>query len=148
MALRVVEGATKQIDTKGHPTLTALFQNASQHKPVFDLLGFFFGGSRAMATWMDVDIAVCTIEKANSLVNAAIEDSKSDQLGIVVMDELHTFDDENRGYLTEFITTKSLCLKQGIRLIGMRATLSSPQLIASWLRAKFSVSRYRPSPHG
>lgn len=59
----------------------------------------FFGGSRAKATWSDIEVAVCTIEKANSLVNAAFEEGTIDQLGIVVLDELHMLDDENRGYL-------------------------------------------------
>jgi replicative superfamily II helicase len=71
-----------------------------------------FGGSRAKPTWTDVDIAVCTTEKANSLVNAAIEDGKSDQLGIVIMDELHMLDDEEaRGYLIKLTFTKLLCLQ-------------------------------------
>ena len=79
-------------------------------------------------------------------MNAAIEDGKSDQLGIVVMDELHMLDDENRGYLIELTITKLLCLQQGIQLIGMSATLSSPRLIADWLGAKFYVSECRPVP--
>ena len=29
----------------------------------------FFGGSKARATWADVDIAVCTIEKVNSSIS-------------------------------------------------------------------------------
>lgn len=49
--------------------------------------------------WTDIDIAVCTAGKANSLMNAAIEDGKSDQLGIVVMGEFYMLDDENRCYL-------------------------------------------------
>jgi len=47
-------------------------------------------------------------------VNATIEDGKSDQLGIIVMDELHTLDDGNRGYLIELMITKLLCLQRGI----------------------------------
>jgi replicative superfamily II helicase len=47
-------------------------------------------------------------------VNATIEDGKSDQLGIIVMDELHMLDDENRGYLIELMITKLLCLQRGI----------------------------------
>jgi replicative superfamily II helicase len=80
--------------------------------------------------WTNVDIAVCTVEKANSLVNAAIEDGKSDQLGIVVMGEFYMLDDENRCYLVELTIIRLLCLQQGIQLIGMSATLSSSRLIA------------------
>jgi len=70
-------------------------------------------GSRAKATWTDVDIALCTIKKANSLVNATIEDGKSDQLGIIVMDELHMLDDENRGYLIKIDDQKVIVFTTG-----------------------------------
>ncbi|PBP19562.1 P-loop containing nucleoside triphosphate hydrolase [Diplocarpon rosae] len=83
----------------------------------------FFGGSQTKASWHDMDIAVCTIEKANSLVNAAIEDSTIEKLGVVVMDELHMIDDQNRGYILELLATKLLCLEQDVQLIGMSATL-------------------------
>jgi thymidine kinase len=39
-------------------------------------------------------------------VNAAIEDGKSDQLGIVVMDELHMLDDEKPQLLTRIVDHK------------------------------------------
>lgn len=102
----------------------------------------FYGGSRTTATWADTDIAVCTIEKvctflpwcacivlicisqANSLINTAIEDCSIGDLGVVVLDELHMLDDENRGYLLELMVTKLLLLQQDIQIIGMSATLS------------------------
>ena len=106
----------------------------------------FFGGSKATATWPDFDVAVCTIERANSLVNTAIEDGKIDQLGVVVIDELHMLDDESRGYIMELMMTKLISLQHGIQIVGMSATLSNPQRLASWLEAKFYVSTYRPIP--
>lgn len=142
---RVVEGVSKRTDVDEQPAPTAPWPRGKNSQSCIRLAGFF-GGSRAKATWNDVDIAVCTIEKANSLVNAAIEAGKIDQLAIVVLDELHMLNDENRGYLIELMITKLLCLEQGIQLIGMSATLSNPQLIASWLNAKFYISKYRPVP--
>ncbi|KAK2628065.1 hypothetical protein QTJ16_002711 [Diplocarpon rosae] len=107
----------------------------------------FFGGSQTKASWHDMDIAVCTIEKANSLVNAAIEDSTIEKLGVVVMDELHMIDDQNRGYILELLATKLLCLEQDVQLIGMSATLQNAELLAKWLdNARFYVSKYRPVP--
>ena len=142
---RVVEGVSKHIEGEDPPIATGAWSKSTKSQSCIRLAGFF-GGSRAKATWSDIDIAVCTIEKANSLVNTALENGKIDQLGIVVLDEMHMLDDENRGYLIELMMTKLLCLQQDVQLIGMSATLSNPQRIADWLGAKFYVSKYRPVP--
>ena len=142
---RVVEGVSKQVDTEEHPPSKPPWSNSKNTHTCIRLAGFF-GGSRAKAAWTDIDIAVCTIEKANSLLNAAIEGGKIDRLSIVVLDELHMLDEQNRGYLIELMLTKLLCLQQRIQLIGMSATLSNPQPIADWLEAKFYISKYRPVP--
>ncbi|TVY30431.1 Helicase and polymerase-containing protein [Lachnellula hyalina] len=106
-----------------------------------------FGGSKSRATWVDMDIAVCTIEKANSLVNAAIEEHTIGMLGTVIIDELHMIDDESRGYILELMATKLLSLDQNVQLIGMSATLNNAGLLAQWLNdAKFYISRYCPVP--
>ncbi|KAJ5618052.1 hypothetical protein N7537_003166 [Penicillium hordei] len=106
----------------------------------------FFGGSRTTATWADTDIAVCTIEKANSLINSAIEECSIGDLGVVVLDELHMLDDEHRGYLLELMVTKLLLLQKDIQIVGMSATLSNTEMLAQWMNAKFYISTYRPIP--
>ncbi|KAF9886821.1 hypothetical protein FE257_011068 [Aspergillus nanangensis] len=106
----------------------------------------YFGGSRTSASWADTDIAVCTIEKANSLINSAIEECTIGNLGAVVLDELHMLDDEHRGYLIELIVTKLLLLRQNIQIVGMSATLSNTELLSEWINANYFVSTYRPVP--
>ncbi|RAL00518.1 DEAD/DEAH box helicase [Aspergillus ibericus CBS 121593] len=106
----------------------------------------YFGGSRTAASWADTDIAVCTIEKANSLMNSAIEECSIGDLGVVVLDELHMLDDEHRGYLLELMVTKLLLLRQDIQIIGMSATLSNTEMLAEWMNAVYFVSTYRPVP--
>ncbi|KAJ5574517.1 Helicase C-terminal [Penicillium hetheringtonii] len=106
----------------------------------------FFGGNRTTTSWADTDIAVCTIEKANSLINSAIEDCSIGKLGVVVLDELHMLDDEHRGYLLELMVTKLLLLQQDIQIVGMSATLSNTEMLAQWMNAKFYISTYRPVP--
>ncbi|CAD6445724.1 8e2f2837-c574-4635-9aec-9dd9add3c1ca [Sclerotinia trifoliorum] len=107
----------------------------------------FYGGSKSNSTWSDMDIAVCTIEKANSIVNAAIDDCSIGNLGVVVMDEIHFINDESRGYILELMATKLLSLEQGVQIVGMSATLDNADLLAKWLNnAKFYISNYRPVP--
>lgn len=57
-------------------------------------------------------------------MNTAIEQCTIDDLGVVVLDELHMIDDDHRGYLMELMATKLLCLQRNIQIIGMSATLS------------------------
>ncbi|KAK4043634.1 P-loop containing nucleoside triphosphate hydrolase protein [Parachaetomium inaequale] len=106
----------------------------------------FFGGSKIRATWADFDIAVCTIEKANSLVNAAIEDCSISKLRAVVLDECHMIDDGYRGYLLELMATKLMCLGQPLQIIGMSATLTNIELLKNWLQGHSYETHYRPVP--
>ena len=120
---KLVEGVSKAL---GDPTASPAPSWKQPHTSSIRVAGFF-GGSRAMIKFADIDIAVCTIEKANSLVNSAIEEGYVDQLGTVIIDEFHMIDDEHRGYLIELMVTKLLCLNSGLasmQIIGMSATLS------------------------
>ncbi|KAI5288066.1 hypothetical protein KEM52_001317 [Ascosphaera acerosa] len=106
----------------------------------------FYGSSRSRASWRDTDIAVCTIEKANTLVNNAIEEHSINEIGIVVTDEMHMLDDEQRGYLIEIMATKLLLLRQDTQLVAMSATLSNTEILARWLHANYYISKYKPIP--
>ncbi|KAL2017486.1 hypothetical protein VTK56DRAFT_2028 [Thermocarpiscus australiensis] len=107
----------------------------------------FFGGSKIRAGWAaDFNIAVCTIEKANSLINAAIEDCSISKLRAVVLDECHMIDDGYRGYLLELMTTKLLCLGQPVQIIAMSATLTNIDLLRKWLQGHSYETHYRPVP--
>lgn len=53
---------------------------------------------------------MATIEKANALVSRMLEEECLEQLGCVVVDELHMVGDEDRGYLLELLLTKLRCV--------------------------------------
>jgi len=46
----------------------------------------------------NIDIAICTIEKANSLLNKVIEEGIYTDLDIFVIDEFHMLLDPSRGF--------------------------------------------------
>ncbi|SPJ73476.1 related to DNA polymerase theta [Fusarium torulosum] len=106
----------------------------------------FFGGGKVRATWADFDIGVCTLEKANALVNTAIDDCSIYKLRAVVLDELHMVDDDQRGYLLELVATKLLSLEQPVQIVGMSATLPNMDMMAQWLGGHCYETRYRPVP--
>jgi len=43
-------------------------------------------------------IIICTIEKANSILNSFISSGRIDRLGIIAIDELHVLGDADRGF--------------------------------------------------
>ncbi|KAL7748703.1 hypothetical protein RI367_005856 [Sorochytrium milnesiophthora] len=95
----------------------------------------------------ECDIAVCTMEKANGLVNKLLEEDRIHELAVVVVDELHMIGDESRGYLLELLLTKLRVAAGGhIQLIGMSATLPNVDVLAKWLNAELYITDYRPVP--
>ncbi|KAK6452525.1 DNA polymerase theta [Trichoderma asperellum] len=142
----VVQGLSATLDSEASENRKAssIWQTRPDHDSI-KVVGFF-GGGKIRSTWQDFDIAICTLEKANMLINTAIEDSSISQLRAVVLDELHMIDDDHRGYLLELIATKLLSLEQPIQIIGMSATLPNANLVAEWLNAHSYETRYRPIP--
>lgn len=49
----------------------------------------FYGSQGGSSLTKDTSVAVCTIEKANSLVNKLLEEGRLSELAILVIDELH-----------------------------------------------------------
>lgn len=66
----------------------------------------FMGSQSPPGGLKRADLAICTIEKANGLINRALEDGSLSDIGCVVVDELHLLGDPSRGYLLELLLTK------------------------------------------
>lgn len=64
------------------------------------------GGINPPGGFTATDIAIATIEKANSIINRLMEEGDLSTLGAIVIDELHLLGDPNRGYLLELLLTK------------------------------------------
>ncbi|PFH36400.1 hypothetical protein BESB_045920 [Besnoitia besnoiti] len=115
----------------------------------------------------EFDIALCTVEKANALIQAALEaGALAEKIGLVVVDELHMVGDAQRGFLLEVFLSKLLCfncarrnqarLRAGaaavsprfwpVQIVGMSATLGNLDEVAFWLGGASFVSAHRPLP--
>lgn len=104
-----------------------------------------------------INVAICTIERANSIINRLMEEGNLSILGCVVIDELHMIGDASRGYLLELLLTKIRFIScrsslnnrnpdVSIQLIGMSATLPNLNMLAEWLGAEYYFTDYRPVP--
>lgn len=95
-----------------------------------------------------MDVAVCTIEKANSIVNKLLEQKKIDCIGCIVVDEVHQISDPSRGYRIELLLAKILYVNDkldcNIQVIAMSATLPNLELLTGWLHAEFYTTEFRP----
>lgn len=112
-----------------------------------------FGGSYYTPGGMAaVQVAVCTIEKANNFVNKLINENKLFELGIIVVDEIHYIGDDKRGYQLELLLTKVLYYNsqqdknKRIQIVGLSATIPNLKTIADWLQGSLYVTSYRPVP--
>ncbi|KAG1702420.1 DNA polymerase theta [Nymphon striatum] len=118
----------------------------------------FMGSHSAIGGLKACDIVICTIEKANSLINRLLEEQRLNEIGLIAVDELHMIGDSHRGYLLELLLTKvrfsdlDISNKEDnsesdyIQIIGMSATLPNLDVLARWLNADYYVTDYRPVP--
>ncbi|XP_057468034.1 helicase and polymerase-containing protein TEBICHI [Actinidia eriantha] len=129
----------------------------------------YFGNQGGGALPKDTSVAVCTIEKANSLINKLLEEGRLSEVGIIVIDELHMVGDQSRGYLLELMLTKLRYAAgegnvesssgessgtssgkndpaHGLQIVGMSATLPNVSAVADWLQAALYQTDFRPVP--
>ena len=154
------------------PFVSIAHEKANYLRSIFEpngvKAGGFVGGQSPLGGLAGVDIAICTIEKANSLINRLLEEGRMSELGAVVVDELHMIGDSHRGYLLELLVTKLLYVCRNnrvqygpvqvgsdsevvgcwneVQIIGMSATLPNLDTLAEWLDAVLYCTHFRPVP--
>ncbi|KAL5273492.1 POLQ family protein [Megaselia abdita] len=108
----------------------------------------FFGGYSPPGGFESINLAICTIEKANSIINKLMEQCKLDEIGLIVVDEIHLVSDPSRGYILELLLAKALYMSERygfqIQVVTMSATLANVQLLTKWLNAELYVTEFRP----
>ncbi|VDM96824.1 unnamed protein product [Thelazia callipaeda] len=91
----------------------------------------------------NVSIYVATIEKANMLINSLIETNRIDEIGVVVVDELHMIGENGRGAILEQGLIKIMRKGAG-QVLGMSATISNLDQLSRFLQATVFTTKFRP----
>ena len=80
-------------------------------------------------------IAVCTFEKAHSIINSALTGGYANQIKLIIIDEVHMIGDEFRGPVIEALIVKAMLMKNNPRIIGMTATVNQKDAIrlSKWI---------------
>ncbi len=92
----------------------------------------------------DADILVLTTERADSLICHKPE--WIDDIGVVVVDEVHLINDPSRGPTLEMVIAKITQMLPSIQVIALSATIPNAEEIAAWLKAELVRSSWRPVP--
>jgi helicase len=91
---------------------------------------------------VDYDLVITTSEKLDSLLRHKAE--WINELGCLVVDEIHLLNDSSRGPTLEITITLLRQLLKNIQLIGLSATIGNPQELADWLNAELVIDNWRP----
>ncbi|XP_037087624.1 helicase POLQ-like [Pollicipes pollicipes] len=88
---------------------------------------------------------VCTIEKASGLVTSLLEQSRAEELGLAVIDEVHMLGEPGgRGATLELLVTKLKVAAPQTHLVSMSATIGNMPDLAAFLEADVYSRPFRP----
>ncbi|XP_061402478.1 helicase POLQ-like [Musca vetustissima] len=89
-------------------------------------------------------IFIASIEKGAVLFDSLIEAERANEIGLVVVDELHLIGERGRGAYLEALLTKVMYLNAKIQIVGMSATIGNLSEISQFLNADVYTRGFRP----
>uniref|UniRef100_A0A336LTU1 CSON004458 protein n=1 Tax=Culicoides sonorensis TaxID=179676 RepID=A0A336LTU1_CULSO len=89
-------------------------------------------------------IFIATIEKGLALLDSLISENRSDEIGLIVVDELHLLGEVGRGGTLEILLTKAMLINSNIQIVGMSATIGNINEVAEFLNSDVYTRDFRP----
>lgn len=90
------------------------------------------------------DIIITTNEKADSLLRHRAK--WMDDVSLVVADEVHLLNEAERGPTLEVVLARLTQVNPAIQVLALSATMGNVDEVASWLKAQYVVTEWRPVP--
>jgi helicase len=127
------------------PLVALAFEKYNYFKKFFDdyKVAISVGDYDQSDPWLArYDLIICTTEKFDSLIRHGI--NWIDQVGLIVVDEIHLLNDSSRGPTLEILIARLKKLIPKAQLIALSATIKNCKELADWLKAKLIESNFRP----
>jgi helicase len=106
-------------------------------------VGISTGDFDSNDSWLERhDIIVTTNEKADSLLRHRAK--WLDAISLVVADEVHLLNEAERGPTLEVVIARLLQMNSKMQVLALSATMGNVDEIASWLKAKYVITEWRP----
>ncbi|HEX9261578.1 MAG TPA: DEAD/DEAH box helicase, partial [Candidatus Bathyarchaeia archaeon] len=106
-------------------------------------VGISTGDFDSTDQWLErYDIIVTTNEKADSLLRHRAK--WMDEITLVVADEVHLLNEAERGPTLEVVLARLLQISPETQILALSATINNVDEIASWLKANYVVTEWRP----
>ncbi|CAF0891418.1 unnamed protein product [Rotaria sordida] len=139
------------------PYVSIVQEKANYFRKLFSSLHLriasYAGTNDSYHSFSNSHIIICTIEKANSIINRLLSNRDDlNEIGIIIVDELHWIGESNRGYLLELLLSKIIyynhlqTTNNPVQIIGMSATIPNLNQLAQWLNAEVYETTFRPIP--
>ena len=90
------------------------------------------------------DIIITTNEKADSLLRHRAK--WMDDISLVVADEVHLLNEAERGPTLEVVLARLMQVNPSIQVLALSATMGNVDEVASWLKAQYVITEWRPVP--
>lgn len=88
------------------------------------------------------DIIITTNEKADSLLRHRAK--WMDDISLVVADEVHLLNEAERGPTLEVVLARLMEVNPAMQVLALSATMGNVDEIASWLKAQYVITEWRP----
>jgi helicase len=106
-------------------------------------VGISTGDFDSSDPWLErYDVIITTNEKADSLLRHRAK--WMDDISLIIADEVHLLNEAERGPTLEIVLARLMQVNPEIQVLALSATINNVDEIATWLKAGYVVTEWRP----